>query len=254
MSDCISPAQHLQGVIPVKNPERVAELLDALKAECEFRFEFDAVAMVAKIVSELPRVTVIDDNHQEFFGVCYGKNHGGYYFHNNRRLHRAVWKAFFGDIPDGYEIHHCDGNKDNNNIENLQCLSKSEHASRHQQKNREQRTCPVCGQQFVVRKSSRKIYCSPQCSGKAHATKFERKCVICGKRFTTRPSEDCQTCSPECGFKLQSQTKIAKGVRLLRVCPICGKEFYTWPCKPHKTCSVECGYALRRQRRRETKS
>ncbi len=32
-----------------------------------------------------------------------------------------------GKIPDGYDIHHKDFNKTNNNIENLECLSKSDH-------------------------------------------------------------------------------------------------------------------------------
>ena len=42
-------------------------------------------------------------------------------------LHRYVWEKEVGKIPDGYDIHHIDNNKQNNNISNLECLPKSEH-------------------------------------------------------------------------------------------------------------------------------
>lgn len=45
--------------------------------------------------------------------------------------HRLVWRAHNGDIPAGHVIHHSDGNPLNNSIENLQCLSRSEHRQIH---------------------------------------------------------------------------------------------------------------------------
>lgn len=44
-------------------------------------------------------------------------------------LHRIVYEAFRGSIPVGMEIHHIDGNKQNNCISNLQCLSKMAHTA-----------------------------------------------------------------------------------------------------------------------------
>jgi hypothetical protein len=41
--------------------------------------------------------------------------------------HHAVWKSINGPIPKGSVIHHRVGNKQNNNIINLECLSKIEH-------------------------------------------------------------------------------------------------------------------------------
>lgn len=46
-------------------------------------------------------------------------------------LHRYVWAQHNGPIPHGYTIHHIDMDKNNNNIENLQCLSYSEHSKVH---------------------------------------------------------------------------------------------------------------------------
>jgi hypothetical protein len=47
---------------------------------------------------------------------------------NERKLmHRYVWENERGKIPIGFDIHHINGKKDDNRIENLECLSKSEH-------------------------------------------------------------------------------------------------------------------------------
>ena len=42
--------------------------------------------------------------------------------------HRVIWEHANGIIPTGYEIHHLNGIRDDNRVENLQLLSKSEHA------------------------------------------------------------------------------------------------------------------------------
>ena len=43
--------------------------------------------------------------------------------------HRLVWEGVFGFIPKDHDIHHVDGNTHNNSIENLECLSHSEHST-----------------------------------------------------------------------------------------------------------------------------
>jgi len=45
--------------------------------------------------------------------------------------HRLVWSKYNGKIPEGYHIHHIDGNKLNNDISNLQLISSSEHSKLH---------------------------------------------------------------------------------------------------------------------------
>src|ERR1700722_9087610 len=46
-------------------------------------------------------------------------------------LHQEIWKAANGPIPLFCEIHHRDGNPLNNQLDNLECLTKSEHESAH---------------------------------------------------------------------------------------------------------------------------
>lgn len=47
-------------------------------------------------------------------------NHGKY-------LHRLIWEKANGNIPDGYVIHHKDGNRLNNDLSNLELMELHEH-------------------------------------------------------------------------------------------------------------------------------
>lgn len=64
-------------------------------------------------------------------------------FNRSKYLHRLVWEHVVGPIPNNCEIDHKDGNKRNNSIDNLQCLTIKEHRSvtgeRTKAKNREKR-------------------------------------------------------------------------------------------------------------------
>lgn len=59
----------------------------------------------------------------------------GYYLNakTHKRLHVYVWEYFNGKVSKGCEIHHKDFNKSNNEIDNLQMLTKKEHTSLHGQ-------------------------------------------------------------------------------------------------------------------------
>lgn len=48
-----------------------------------------------------------------------------------KRLHIVVWEYFNGEVPEGYNIHHKDHDKRNNAIDNLECMTKSEHLRHH---------------------------------------------------------------------------------------------------------------------------
>ena len=42
------------------------------------------------------------------------------------RVHRLVYKTFIGDIPEGMIVDHIDGDRNNNNVHNLRCVTQSE--------------------------------------------------------------------------------------------------------------------------------
>ena len=62
------------------------------------------------------------------------KNHGGYervlFYVDGKsrhyRVHRLVWEAFRGPIPDGYEIDHINTVRDDNRLVNLRCVTPKE--------------------------------------------------------------------------------------------------------------------------------
>lgn len=57
-------------------------------------------------------------------GVCY----------SNRMVHNLVCEAFYGEIPEGYEVNHKDKNRTNNNLDNLEIVTHKEnmqHAYRY---------------------------------------------------------------------------------------------------------------------------
>ena len=55
--------------------------------------------------------------------------------YHQKCFHRLVYEDFYGEIPEGYQVHHIDRDKDNNSISNLQLLSNSEHQKIHYKDN-----------------------------------------------------------------------------------------------------------------------
>ena len=69
-----------------------------------------------------------------FQGVKYTRRKNGYYASTNGKrkfLHRVVWALHNGPIPPEFDVHHLDMDKSNNHIDNLELISKSEHASKY---------------------------------------------------------------------------------------------------------------------------
>ncbi len=105
-------------------------------------------------------------------------NHGYYRRTDGNRnwLHQDVWEFSNGPVPQGYEIHHKDQNKINNDIANLECLTPTEHAAKHHffQEIPEKR-CLFCGK-LLERKTqpsgkletpaevARRRYCDMRCA------------------------------------------------------------------------------------------
>lgn len=67
-------------------------------------------------------------------GAKYTLDCFGYYRRTDddrRRLHSDMWEAENGPIPEGFELHHADGDKTNNTLGNFELLTASEHGLRH---------------------------------------------------------------------------------------------------------------------------
>lgn len=69
-----------------------------------------------------------------FNGEKYTLRNNGYYGKTRSKrtlMHRDVWEKTYGKIPEGWDIHHKDENKMNNDIRNLECLPKAEHTRKY---------------------------------------------------------------------------------------------------------------------------
>lgn len=48
-----------------------------------------------------------------------------------KNVHIAVWEAFNGEIPKGYDVHHINHNKEDNRLENLELVDLHSHRKYH---------------------------------------------------------------------------------------------------------------------------
>ena len=151
-------------------------------------------------------------------------------------LHREVWKFHNGEIPEGFHIHHIDGDTDNNHISNLQCISLLDHGKLHQSDNDRKKNslriknswkkrekfkinCIYCKNEFDTYWSKSSKYCSGNCATKARNKSkvdfIEANCVVCNNKFKTRKYRSAITCSRLCADKKASETKELKKYALL---------------------------------------
>lgn len=164
-----------------------------------------------------------------FNGVNYYLRPNGYYSTTKKKhtsaLHHAVWEFYGNKIIKGYDIHHKDFDKTNNNIDNLEQLSHEEHARIHMLANDAiNKKCKECGDSFL---SGNTPSSSPLCKPCRNAINKEYK-----RRWTKEKRERINKKSLE---KYHSEE-----YRETRICKLCGKEFSTYKYGPQKLCSRSC--------------
>lgn len=86
--------------------------------------------------------------------------------------HRLVAELAYGNIPDGYHVHHRNGDCLNNAAYNLQVLSPQKHGHLHKGTRTERLLiCDQCGKPFFSLDNIR--YCSRSCNNKANTSKIK---------------------------------------------------------------------------------
>ncbi len=181
----------------------------------------------------------------------------GYYLNSTirERMHRYVWKFYNGEIPKGYEIHHIDENKSNNNIENLMILSVSEHKTEHMSHSKKLGAKNVeSGHLENIRELTKEWHKSQE--GKEwHMKHYERtkdklhemavfNCESCGKDFEAEKTGNNRFCSNKC----KSAWRRKSGVDdIEKECPVCGRIFKVNRYSKTRSCSRQCGAILRKE-------
>ena len=197
------------------------------------------------------------DKYKWFNGVKFSRNQNGYYANKNLLLHRVVYEYHKGSIPEGYEIHHIDLDKTNNDISNLQCLSKEEHAALHSQKALKQTfVCKNCGKSFKSIFNGNNCFCSKHCRETWYRSKNTeiRICQNCGKEFEVYERDKTKFCSLSCGslfhlkndeYKEEVINKLHNRPKTKYKCKNCGKEFESLDNGKNSFCTQKCGQEWR---------
>ena len=172
-----------------------------------------------------------------------------YFLWSNQILHRAVYEAFVGQIPEGFHIHHKDENTDNNDPENLEALSPEEHNKIHQRHSKSA-TCLGCGAIFETT-AIKPGFCTDHC--RTSIRRRKRKCEVCSAEYEIVGFQKSKTCSRQCNYQLRSvrrkemhaAKRIAGEYPEPQPCVICGTV-----CRTAKvlTCSRSCELRNRSQR------
>lgn len=197
-----------------------------------------------------------DGKYQYFNGLKFTRDDKtGYYLNSTirKRLHVYVWEFYNGKIMEGYEIHHKDIDRSNNDISNLQCLTVSEHKKLHadlltdkqrewKRNNLKEKARPKASEWHRSEKG--KEWHKNQIKEMRSRGAFVKNliCTNCGKEYSGEKNRENNFCSNAC--KSAYRRKTGKDL-IKKTCPICGKYFMTNKYKESTTCGKSCGAKYR---------
>lgn len=202
----------------------------------------------------LERITSIKYN-----GRRYTQKSNGYYYNCSTRkhLHQAIWIDNNGPIPEGYEIHHIDMDKENNDISNLACIPIAEHHRIHKaamtdeqrqklRDNLDRNARPKAAEwhKSDAGKEWHKEHIKHQYDTGAFTHKLI--CTQCGKEYigTIAKLGGNTFCSNNCRAR-HLRKKRSEDKSISMVCAICGKEFQKSKWSKRQTCSNSCASKLK---------
>ena len=189
----------------------------------------------------------MSEKYQYFNGLKFTRDDKtGYYLNSTirKRMHRYVWEFYHGEIPEGYHIHHIDGDKSNNDISNLEMIHGEKHQSGHSKKWHEQH--PGVGKENLdkAREFANEWHRSEE-GRKWHSAhskvlrvgKRAMVCDMCGKEFEAVYNGANRFCSNVCKSKWRRRSGIDN---ISRKCLFCGKEFVSNKYDKQIYCSRGC--------------
>ena len=164
-----------------------------------------------KVLSGKTQILIINEKVIQFHKDCMT----GYWVNNtyNLRLHREKLRLELGLTKEqmkNYDVHHIDGDKDNNDISNLQLINKIQHATLHASKQLHTKIikiCEWCGEEYESSSNvaHKQRFCSEKCKMKWRRAngldREQRVCMFCGDTFTCNKTLPTKFCSRQCAGK-----------------------------------------------------
>lgn len=157
-------------------------------------------------------------------------------------LHHAIYRDHHGEIPEGYHVHHKDGDSTNNDPSNLEAIPAFQHLSYHGKQNdvdleHLERIRPLT-KKWHASKEGREWH-------KDHGKKtwearqsVIKQCDECGKEFDSISRRDNDRfCSNPCKSKWRRKSGLDDEER---TCVICGNVFTVNKYEKVRTCSKPC--------------
>lgn len=163
-------------------------------------------------------------------------------------LHRVVWEYYNGEIPSNYHVHHIDGNKDNNDISNLELIDSHEHLSYHSKKKYAENKEVIDKHLAEIQELARAWHSSPE--GRAWHSEHGKQvfenmpnitliCQNCGNEYTVKLSA--KNKSKFCSNNCKSAYRRKLGIDNIEViCPVCSSKFIKNKYSKRKFCSRKC--------------
>lgn len=179
----------------------------------------------------------------EYHGVRFCRDDKtGYYLNSTirKRLHRYVWEQEVGAIPPGCHIHHLDGDKSHNTIDNLALITASGHQRLHGRE--EERKAKARENAKKARPFAAQWHHS-EAGRRWHSEhmrgfkqpKHPMKCQQCGGEFIG--TYNARFCSNACKSQWRRDHRLDD---VERVCEQCGKRFMVNKYAHTKYCSRKC--------------
>ena len=196
---------------------------------------------------------------QIFNGVKFTRDdETGYYLNSTirKRMHVYVWEFYNGKVPKGFEVHHKDFDRSNNDISNLQLMTATEHKRYHGENQ--------SAELLQFRRENLATKARPK-ANEWHGSEEGREWhkahyAEMGDKLHERVTKTCKQCGKEfqglsynlfCSNACKSAYRRKTGVdNVERICKVCGKTFTTNRYTKVQTCSYHCRAVLISENRR----
>lgn len=183
--------------------------------------------------------------YKTYFGKRFYQDKKGYWVNGMPiHAHRWVWINHNGVIPPKMDIHHIDGDKSNNEIDNLQMLSRSDHLKLHWEEGLfdvEQRRIQLTeARKWLKTPQGRKKQSIKAKEGWKTRKPLTKKCLDCEKDFETY-QRWAKFCGEACYMRNRRRMKIGF---IQKNCWICNTPFSREKGSRVRTCSKSCGGKL----------